>query len=176
MIRANRQALSLLALVIAGASSLATSQAPGAVVFDEPWDRLSFSADHRVEVRHVRFVVVGGKDGVDVTADVPIEVGAVDGKRPVTLSVVRDSDGESVLDDFGPDYQAGTGSSLAGHFVAIESCPSGQTCSENFTFTFERIAEDTRPSLAFDWSISSKAEYPGSTPPPGASLEVTISP
>jgi hypothetical protein len=180
MNRAHRQALSLIALVIAGASSLATTQGPP-TVFYETKDRLSFSGDQRTEVRHVRVVVAAGKGKAHVTADVPVEVGGVDGKRPVTLTVVRDSDGTSVvLDDFGPGYQAGTVSSLAGDFTAIESCPSGQTCSESFTFTFERIAEDTRPDLAFDWSVRATAEWPGSpppgSPPPGASLDVTIAP
>jgi len=176
MNRAHRQALSLIALVIAGASSIATTQGAPAALFDEPKDRLSFSLDQRTEVRHVRVVVAAGKGKAHVTADVPIEVGGVDGKRPVTLTVVRDSDGASVNDDIGAGSQAGTIANLAGAFTAIDSCPSGQTCSESFTFTFVRIAEDTRPDLAFDWSVRATAEWSGSSPPPGASLDVTIAP
>ena len=176
MNRAQRQALSLIALVIAGASSIATSAGAPAALSREPKDRLSFSGDQRTEVRHVRVVVAAGKGKPQVTADVPIEVGGVDGKRPVTLTIVRDSDGASLDHDFGPDYQAGTVSSLAGGFTAIDSCPSGHTCSASFTFTFVRIAEDTRPDLAFDWSVRATAEWPNVAPPPGASLDVTIAP
>jgi hypothetical protein len=129
-------------------------------------------------VRHVRVEVTAGADAAHVSAEVPIEVGGVDGLRPVTLTVVRDRDGASVLDDYGPDYQAGDSSNLAGYFDAIDSCPAGETCSETFTLTFDRIPQDTRDDLAFDWSIRGRAEYPdrepGTSVPGGASLEVTI--
>jgi len=174
-----RRTLSLVALVVAGVSSLATTQGAPAVG-QQPQDRLSFSGDQRTEVRHVKVVVTAGAGDAHVTADVPIEVGGVDGKRPVALTVVRDRDGASVLDDYGADYQAGTVSSLAGYFTAIDSCASGKTCSETFTFTFERIPQDTRPDLAFDWSVRAFAEYPsiepGASVPAGASLAVTITP
>jgi hypothetical protein len=176
MNRAQRQALSLIALVFAGASSIATSQGAPAALLEEPKDRLSFSLDQRTEVRHVRVVVAAGEGKAQVTADVPIEVGGLDGKRPVTLTIVRDSDGASVNDDIGTGGQAGTIANLAGAFTAIDSCPSGQTCSASFTFTFLRIAEDTRPDLAFDWSVRATAEWPGLPPPTGSSLDVTIGP
>jgi hypothetical protein len=83
-----------------------------------------------------------------------------------------------LLDDFGPDYQPGFFGSLAGTFVAIDSCGRVQTCAETFTFTFTRIPDDTRDSLDFDWSVRAQSAYAidmGTSPPSGASLTVTIS-
>lgn len=180
MNRTARQTLALVMLVVAGISSMATSRSSPAVG-QEPKDNLSFSGEQRTQVRHVKVEVNAGEADARVTAVVPIQVGGIEGKRPVTLTVVRDGGGDgSILDDYGPDYQPGTTSSLAGHFTAIASCAAGTTCSETFTFTFERISEDSRPDLAFDWSVSARAEYPsiepGATPPAGASLTVTITP
>jgi hypothetical protein len=112
-----------------------------------------------------------------VSADIPIETGGVNGKRPVTLTVIRDRDGTSVLDDYGPSYQTGAVSNLAGSFVAIDACAKGQTCVETFTLTFTRIPGDTRQSLDFAWSIQARSSYLEgniTSPPPGASLLVTI--
>ena len=177
MRRTRRQGVALLALVIAGFASLATTEGPPGVS-QEPKDHLSFTGDQRTEVRHVRIEVVAGDGDASVTADVPIETGGVNGKRPVALTVIRDRDGKSVLDDYGPNYQPGFLSSLAGNFDAIESCASGQTCAETVTFTFTRIPDDSRQSLDFDWSIRARSAYSADTstsPPPGASLTVTIS-
>ena len=168
--------VALLALMVAGLASLATTEGPPGVR-QESKDHLSFSGDQRTEVRHVRVEVVSGKGDATVSADVPIETGGVNGKRPVALTVIRDRDGKSVLDDFGPSYQAGLLGSIAGNFDAIDSCASGQTCTETFTFTFTRIPEDNRQSLDFDWSIRAGSAYSIETsmsPPPGASLTVTI--
>jgi hypothetical protein len=175
--RISRQLLALVVLLLAGLASLATSVGPPAVTL-EAKDRLSFSGDQRIEVRRVRVEVVASDRATRVWADVPIDIGAVDGKRPVTLTVIRDRDGESVLDDFGPDYQPGTLGSLAGSFEPIEVCSRGATCVETFTFTFERIPEDTRQSLEFEWSVRARAESPdldpGASPPSDASLRVEI--
>jgi hypothetical protein len=145
---------------------------------DEVRDHLVFSGGEDTQVRHVRVEASGGSKPVSVTADVPIYVGPVDGRRPVTLSVVPAGGGESVLDDFGPDYVAGTESSVAGRFDMIE-CPAGETCSEDFTFTFTRVPGDPEQSVEFDWSIRPTAQYAGhefgASPPPGGYVEVTIS-
>jgi hypothetical protein len=163
--RSRRQVLALIVLVIAGLASLATETAPG-LLSQEPTDRLSFKAGQTTEVRHVRMEIVSAAGQARVWVDIPIEIGSVNGKRPVTLTVIRDRDGKAILDDFGPDYHAGSDSSLAGSFEAIASCAPAKTCSETFTFTFERIPEDTRPSLAFDWSVRASATYYDLATPP----------
>jgi hypothetical protein len=142
----------------------------------EAKDHLTFSGKQRTEIRHVRVDVVAGDGDTTVRADVPFETAAVNGKRPVMLTVIRDRDGESVLDDSGPDVQAGEIVGVVGDFDPIDSCASGKTCVETFTFTFTRIPEDARPSLDFDWSVRARSEYSraGASPPPGGSLAVTI--
>jgi hypothetical protein len=175
-----RQRLAFLAMVVAGVASLATSQGPPGIG-QEPKDRLTFASDHPVQVRHVRIRIDAGAGTAYVRADVPIQTGGVGSpaKRPVTVTVVRDSDGKSIGDDLGPGYLAGAVSSLATSFVAIGSCAADTTCEATFTLTFERIPEDTRESLEFEWSVRTWAEYPDreafSSPPPGAALSVEIS-
>ena len=178
MTERRRRLLSLLMIALAGAASLATQQGPP-TVDDEPSDRLSFVADQRSEVRQVTVEVTSGESDAHVTADIPIDIGGLDdGIPPIGLSVTRNSDGASVLEDFGPGFKAGTEGYLAGWFVAIESCPKGETCAQSFTFTFERVPEDRRATLDADWSVRASAEYlgrsPGSSPPVGAFLEVRI--
>jgi hypothetical protein len=149
--------------------------APG--ISQETHNRLSFSPDHPVEVRHVRVDVLAGPTAAHGWADAPIDTGGINGKRPVELTVTRDRDGASINNDFGPDYQAGLLGSLAGQFDMLD-CPAGGTCSETFTLTFRRIPQDTRPCLAFDWSVRARLEYPSLDPfasvPPGGSLAVSI--
>lgn len=146
---------------------------------DEVKDRLIFSGGEKTHVRHVRVETSGGSSSVRVTADVPIYTGAVDGQRPVTLTVVPAGSSESVLDDLDPGYVAGTESSVAGQFDVIE-CPAGETCNEDFTITFTRVLGDPEQSLEFDWSVRLTAQYEGrefgASPLPGAYLEVKIGP
>lgn len=146
-------------------------------ISQETKDQLSFAIDQRVEIRHVRIDVVAGAQAARVWADIPIETGGVGGKRPVVLKITRDRDGLSMNDDFGPEYQAGLASSLAGNFTAIE-CSATQTCSETFTFHFERISGDGRTTLAFQWSVRARSEYSTLSPmasiPSGASLQVLV--
>lgn len=151
---------------------------PGpAGISQEVRDRLSFSATSSVETRHVRFVVSAGEGDAHVQANFPIETGGVDDKRPVVLTVVRDRDGVSVNDDFGPDYRPGTTSSLAGNMDVLD-CPRSQVCTETFTFTFQRIPADQRETLEFSWSVRARSEYGDvgefESPPIGAAIEISI--
>ena len=177
MTRSRRQLLAYVALAVAGVASLATSQAPPSIS-QEAKDHLSFGVGQHTEVRHVRIEVRPGADSAQVTAEVDIEIGGVNGKRPVTLTVTRGSDGMSILNDFEPGYQVGTTTNVSGAFDAFDGpCPNDQTCTELFTLTFTRIAEDTRPTLAFDWSVRTSADFNTlATPPPEASLTVSITP
>jgi len=160
-------------LLVAGIASLATTT--GQSADQEIKDRLSFSGAERALVRHVRVDVVAGSAAATVSAEVPMDTGAVaDGKAPVLLAIVRDSDGVSVGQDLEPT--AGTHGYVAGWFRAIESCPKGQACSEAFTLTFERVPEDTRSSLEFGWSVRATATGVGGPPPLDTDLHVQISP
>jgi hypothetical protein len=39
---------------------------------------------------------------------------------------------------------------LLGRFVALESCPSAESCAESYTLTFTRIRADARSLLELD--------------------------
>lgn len=180
MRRTRRQLLVLLLLACAGFASLATEEAPPSLN-QNAGDRLTFNGSQRTEVRHVSIALVAGDEVTGVSVDVPIHTGGVNGQVPVVLSVTRDPDVTPVNVEDVPWWgmEAGDTDNDAGGFVAIDSCFAGQTCTESYTFTFLRIFDDPRPSLAFDWSVDALAEYSelpvGASPPAGASLTVTIS-
>lgn len=159
-----------------GIASLATTTGqPGLV--KETTDHLSFAGSQRSAARHLRVEAVAGGAGPHVFVEIIVRTAGVDGRVPVILSVTRDSDGTSV-DGGQPPEGPGDGSAIVGTFDPFESCGAGQTCSDTFTLTFQRIPEDTRDPLDFDWIARTHSEYPSqaSTAPSGASLTTTIGP
>lgn len=177
MNKSPRQLLPLVALLIAGAASLATSQSsPG--ISQETKDHLSFSGDQRSQTRHIRIELAPGNNTVvNVSATIMLETGAINDKAPFAVRVTRDRDGASVLHSEG--YVTGSDYSAVGNFDVMTQCARGSTCSESFTVIFMRIPEDTRPTLDFDWSIRTGGTFQGLSPddsvPADASLVVTIS-
>jgi hypothetical protein len=177
MNRSPRQLLPIVALVIAGAASLATSQSyPG--IHQETKDHLSFSGDQRSQTRHIRIELAPGNNTVvDVSATIMLETGAINGKEPFAVSVTRDSGGGAPLHS--SYFEPGPDSTAAGFFDVVTQCDSGSNCSESFTVIFMRIPEDTRPTLEFDWSLQTGGMFQGLSPedsvPADASLVVTIS-
>jgi hypothetical protein len=164
-------------LAVAALASIATSAAPPGIVTEES-DRLEFTDPQRIETRRVLVVVTPGGEDAHVTASVPIQVAPVNGKRPTGLQVIRESDGASVLDDYGPNYQPGSAGSVAGEFFVMDCTARQVTCRETFTFTFTRLREDARPTLAFSWAVNVRATYSvnasATDAPAGAKVEVTI--
>lgn len=99
---------------------------------------------------------------------------------PVRLSAVNDATGQAL-----PAWREPRDvveSTILGIWSDVLACESGNICSASYTFTFARVAEDTNPTLEMDWDVDVIAEYidiargPGTTPPPGSSIEVTITP
>ena len=176
--RSPRQLLPIVALVIAGVASLATSQSsPG--ISQETKDHLSFSGDQRSQTRHIRIELAPGNNTVvNVSALIELGTGAINGKAPFAVRVTRDRNGASVLHD-SEYFEPGPDSTGAGFFDVVTQCARGSTCSESFTVIFMRIPEDTRPTLDFDWSIRTGGTFQGLSPddsvPTDASLVVTIS-
>ncbi len=178
MNRSPRQLLPIVALLIAGAASLATSRSyPG--IYQETKDHLSFSGDQRSQTRHIRIELAPGNNTVvNVSATIMLETGAINGKAPFAVSVTRDGASASLLRD-SEYFEPGPDSTGAGFFDVVGQCDSGSSCSGAFTIIFMRIPEDTRPTLEFDWSIQTGGTFQGLSPedsvPTDASLVVTIS-
>ena len=140
MTRTHRQLAAILVLICAGGASLGTTQAgPGST--SETKDHVDFGAGVNVVVRHVHIAVVPSPVAAGVSVEIPIYTGGVNGQEPVALTVIRERDQKSVLQQPscggetppGCTEIVGTDSNTAGWFEVFASCAAGTACADDFT-------------------------------------------
>jgi hypothetical protein len=173
-----RQVAAVVAIVLAGLASLATSYGPPDVA-NTVRDHLSFGVDQDTQTRHVALTVNAGEGDAVVTMSGLSYAPRIRGHPPVRLSVT-DATGKVLT--AAPEPSDTVETNLLGVFPEVLACLRGNVCTASYAFTFARVAADTQPTLEMDWDVEVVASYddiapgPESTPPPGSSVDVTITP